>query len=200
MKKLTTEDFIAKAREVHGDKYDYSKVIYVNNSTKVCIICPEHGEFWQIPSSHLKGTNCPLCCGRQFFTTDKFVSKAKEIHNNKYDYTKVDYQSMRKKVCIICHEHGEFWQTPEAHLNGHGCKKCAGQYSPSREEFISKAIEIHGNKYDYSKVNYTNCDNSLHNQSILRQICFYIQIQTLQIPHVHIITAFTFSFLIFQPS
>ena len=60
-KKLTLEDFIQRAREVHGNKYDYSKVTYVNANTKVCIICPEHGEFWQKPSKHLVGHGCPMC-------------------------------------------------------------------------------------------------------------------------------------------
>lgn len=58
---LTTEQFIEKARQIHGDKYDYSKVEYVNNKTNVCIICPEHGEFWQTPHNHLKGKGCPIC-------------------------------------------------------------------------------------------------------------------------------------------
>lgn len=61
MKKLTTEEFIEKARKVHVDKYDYSKVEYVNNLTKVCIICPKHGEFWQTPNNHLSGKGCPIC-------------------------------------------------------------------------------------------------------------------------------------------
>lgn len=61
MKKLTREEFIEKARAIHGDKYDYSKVEYVNNSTKVCIICPVHGEFWQTPSKHIFGKGCPYC-------------------------------------------------------------------------------------------------------------------------------------------
>ena len=61
---MTREEFIAKAREVHGDKYDYSKVEYVNNRTKVCIICPEDGEFFQLPGQHLKGHGC-IKCGRR---------------------------------------------------------------------------------------------------------------------------------------
>ena len=60
-KKLTQEEFIQKAKEIHRDKYDYSKVHYINNYTNVCIICPEHGEFWQTPKSHLKGCECPQC-------------------------------------------------------------------------------------------------------------------------------------------
>ena len=59
--KLTTEKFIEKARAVHGDTYDYSKTQYVRSMEKVCITCPEHGDFWQVPTSHLRGVGCPKC-------------------------------------------------------------------------------------------------------------------------------------------
>jgi hypothetical protein len=60
-KSLTTEEFINAAKKIHGDKYDYSHVSYINSSTKVCIICPKHGEFWQNPYHHLNGEGCPKC-------------------------------------------------------------------------------------------------------------------------------------------
>ena len=60
-KRSSKEEFIKRANEKHGDKYNYSKVDYVNNQAKVCIICPEHGEFWQTPNSHLNGVGCPKC-------------------------------------------------------------------------------------------------------------------------------------------
>lgn len=122
-KRLTTEGFIEKAKKLHDNKYDYSKAEYVNTNTKVCIICPEHGEFWQTPSNHLQGKGCPKCKGKNK-TTEEFIEKANIIHNNKYDYSKVEYKSNRTKVCIICPEHGEFWQTPHEHLHGCGCPKC----------------------------------------------------------------------------
>ena len=117
-KKLTTEEFIIKAKEVHGDKYDYSKVNYINVDTKVCIICPTHGEFLQMPSSHLNGRGCPRCSGNKKLTTEEFIIKAREINGDKYDYTKVEYVNNSTKVCIICPTHGEFWQTPNGHLSG----------------------------------------------------------------------------------
>ena len=162
-----TQEFIKKARKVHGDKYDYSKVEYINNSTKVCIICPEHGEFWQSPNNHLsKKQNCPKC-GLEHLSKIKslnmqeFIKKAKEIHGDKYDYSKVKYINSKTKVCIICPEHGEFWQTPLSHITGRGCRKCGfinskRKQSLSNEEFIERAKEIHGDKYDYSKVKYVN--------------------------------------------
>ena len=163
-KKLTTEEFIEKAREVHGDKYDYSKVEYVNNRTKVCIICPEHGEFWQTPDSHMHGQECPKCAGTKKLTTEEFIEKAKKVHGDKYDYSKVNYIGSKTKVCIICPEHGEFMMTPNAHMCGQECPKCAYHKMGikrrlSTEEFIEKAREVHGDKYDYSKVKYDGLYN-----------------------------------------
>lgn len=121
----TKEKFIADARKIHGDEYDYFKVDYKNNYTKVCIICPEHGEFWQTPKVHLSGSCCPKCSiERQRIDKEQFVSKAKVVHGNKYNYSKVNYVNYITKVCIVCSEHGEFWQAPGMHLCGTGCPKC----------------------------------------------------------------------------
>ena len=163
-KKFTTEEFIQRARKVHGDKYDYSKVEYVNNRTKVCIICPEHGEFWQTPDSHMLGNKCSKCSGSKKLTTEEFIEKAKQIHGNKYDYSKVEYKGNKIKVCIICPEHGEFWQMPINHCsknNHNGCPICAktivaNKLRKNNSYFIEKAKQIHGDKYDYSKVEYVN--------------------------------------------
>ena len=163
-KKLTTELFIEKAKNIHGDKYDYSKAEYVNSRTKVCIICPEHGEFWQEANSHLQGEGCRKCHLEnkpKQMHTDKFIEKARNIHGDKYDYSKVEYVNPKEKVCIICQEHGEFWQNPYNHLNGKGCpkcglKKCADIKRKSIKQFIEEAKKIHGEKYDYSAVEYVN--------------------------------------------
>ncbi len=153
-KRLTTEEFIKKARQIHGNKYDYSKVVYKNNRTRVTIICPIHGEFWQKPNDHLDGCGCNKCNRTKKLSTSEFIEKAKEIHGDKYDYSKVEYVNNKTKVCIICPIHGEFWQKPNDHLNGHGCDKCGGTKRLATSEFIEKAKEIHGDKYDYSKVEY----------------------------------------------
>ena len=157
----STEEWIDSAHKVHKGKYNYSKVKYVNAKTKVCIICPEHGEFWQVPSSHLNGNGCPKCSGCYVPTTEEFIKKAKETHKDKYDYSKVEYVSANTKVCIICHEHGEFWQTPSNHIQGAGCPKCANEATGERcrsslSDFITKSSEVHGQKYEYTKVNYVN--------------------------------------------
>lgn len=163
---MTTEEFIQKAKAVHGDKYDYSKVDYVNAKTKVSIICPKHGEFFQRPSEHLKGYGC-FVCGHEYVvqlrkkTKEWFLQKAHEVHGNKYDYSKVDFINVTTKVCIICPEHGEFWQTPHGHIQGTGCPECgrlraANKRKRTNEEFIEESRRVHGDKYDYSRVQYND--------------------------------------------
>ena len=168
------EKFIEKAYKVHGDKYDYSKVIYNSCKEKVCIICPKHGEFWQTPDNHINAKQgCPKCSkgkaiANETLTTEKFIEKAREIHGDKYDYSKVEYVNNRTKVCIICPKHGEFWQTPVNHTNirlKQGCPKCkfeklSESQLMSKEGFISRATKIHGNKYNYSSI----IMNGLHNK------------------------------------
>ena len=156
MKVRTTEDFIRKAEEIHCGKYDYSKVKYISTNTKVCIICPKHGEFWQTPKMHLKGQGCPRCAKNRKLTQEDFILKATEIHGHKYDYSMVEYKSIMDKVCIICPKHGEFWQTPNSHLNNkEECPKCAHRsYKKTTDEFVSEARLKHGDRYDYSKVIY----------------------------------------------
>ena len=158
-RKLTKEEFIKKAIAKHGDKYDYSKVDYVNNSTKVTIICPIHGEFEQKPNDHLNGHGCPICGGSIKLTKEEFIQKAIAKHGDKFDYSRVDYKGYKTKVVIICKIHGEFEQTPNSHLNGRGCPKCKAELLAdsnrlTKEEFIQKAIAEHGDKFDYSKVDY----------------------------------------------
>lgn len=161
MKKLTTEEFITKAKQVHGDKYDYSKVEYIDCNTKITIICPIHGEFQQSPSKHLYKQGCPKCKGVFRYNTQTWIEEAIKRFGNKYDYSKVQYKKAHEKICIICPEHGEFYQTPANHLYGQGCPKCADlqlrkDRQWSQDHFIEEAIAIHGDKYNYSKVNYIN--------------------------------------------
>ena len=119
-----TQEFIEKAIIIHGDKYDYSKVEYVNARTKVVIVCKEHGAFEQNPRNHLKGCICLKCSGKNKSTTDEFIKKAIIVHKNKYDYSKVNYINNNTKVIIICKTHGEFKQMPTNHLMGANCYYC----------------------------------------------------------------------------
>ena len=125
LKRLDTTEFIARAEAIHkNNKYDYSRVDYVNVRTKVCIICPIHGEFWQTPQNHIyKKQGCPKCANKSV-TTNEFIEKAQAIHGNKYDYSQTEYVNNKSKVKIICSEHGMFWQTPDDHLQGKGCPNC----------------------------------------------------------------------------
>lgn len=159
--KLTTEEFIKKAKDIHGDKYDYNKVDYKNNTTKICIICPDHGEFYQTPKEHLRGSGCTRCgnINRGLSSRvhlEEYIKRAKEVHSDKYDYSKVEYRGRKGKVCIICPDHGEFFQSMINHSRGQGCPRCGGSVSLTTEEFIKRARKIHGDKLDYSKVKYKN--------------------------------------------
>lgn len=153
----TLESFIEDANRIHDNKYDYSKSKYINSDTKLIIICPEHGEFEQIPYNHLKGKGCINCNSKsKTKTTEQFIIDAKKIHQDTFDYSKTKYVNTNTKVIIICHIHGEFEQVPYDHLRGKGCKDCGNQ-NRSMKDFISKAKVIHGeNTYDYQKVQYVN--------------------------------------------
>ena len=184
-KKKSNNEFIREVQLIHHNRYDYSKVKYINNKTKVCIICPDHGEFWQIPSDHLNGKGCPQCAGNVRYNKDTFVEKAKIIHNDRYDYSKVQYVNAHTKVCVICPEHGEFWQTPNNHLNGNGCPLCKNRkigdvLRDTVEDFIEKSNELN---------EITNCLKVLlpqqRNREILRnrEIDIYIPLLKLGIEY-----------------
>ena len=155
-RKLTPEKFIEKAKAIHGDRYDYSQVQYVNNSTEVTIICRDHGPFQQRPIKHLIGRGCDDCGGTKKLTTDTFIEKAKAVHGDRYDYSQVKYVDNKTDVTIICRDHGPFPQAPNSHLSGRGCGDCAENKPLTTETFIEKVKLVHGNRYDYSCVNYVN--------------------------------------------
>ena len=157
MRKLTTEKFIEKAIIKHGIFYNYSKSVYINKSTKLIIICPEHGEFEQTPDAHTnRGDKCPKCRLKYMtMTTKEFIAKAKIIHHNKFIYDKCNYTITGAKVIVTCPKHGDFNVRANQHLSGQDCNKCLTEIKTSNtEEFINKAKQIHGNSYSYDKVNY----------------------------------------------
>lgn len=167
MRRLTKEEFIEKAVEVHGEKYDYSKSIYRSNKKKILISCIIHGEFKQQPSAHLLGQGCPKC-GKIKSTTSQrlpindFIIQANNKHKNFYDYSKVKYNNLDEKIAITCPKHGEFLQVACKHLKGSICPKCNQVKSrinqqKSIEKFIQEANIIHNNEFNYSKADYVNC-------------------------------------------
>lgn len=128
-KSLTTEEFIKRAKEKHGDKYDYSSTIYNGYDYKLKIICPTHGVFEQRAFVHLKGSGCPICASKkvgneQRKTTERFIKEAKAIHGDRYDYSKTNYITAKAMVTVICPIHGEFQVKPNNHLSGCNCPKC----------------------------------------------------------------------------
>ena len=158
---MTKEEFVAKAKLVHGGKYDYSKVNYVKTVVPVEIICPVHGSFFQKPKSHLHGNGCRACANSKLhITNDNFVKRAKEIHGNKYDYSQTNYTDSRIKVSIICKDCGTmFWQLPHNHLSGRGCpncgyKKISVKVSKPKEQFLLDCKRILGDGYSYDKTKY----------------------------------------------
>lgn len=155
MVRYNTKIFINKANKKHINKYDYSLSNYINSLIPLKIICVKHGIFEQTPVSHLRGRGCPLCSGKNK-TTKQFISEAKLIHNNTYDYSKVKYINATTPIIVICPIHGDFKQKPSSHLSGWGCKMCGGNNKLTTEEFINKANKIHNNKYNYTSVKYVN--------------------------------------------
>ena len=136
--KVTTESFIARAKELHGERYDYSLVEYTGNRYIVHIICAIHGTFQQRPNDHLRPRGCPAC-GR-FSNKELFIEKAKAIHGDLYDYSLVVYTHSKDKVKIVCPIHGIFETNPSTHLQGHQCPHCSAKLNTgwSRTSFISK--------------------------------------------------------------
>jgi hypothetical protein len=190
MIRKTTTEFIRSARITHGDLYNYEKVNYINSSTTVEIICVKHGSFWQYPHNHIKGYGCTIC-GKysQRHDLSIFIDKARNIHGDTYDYSNSIYVNSTTPLCILCSIHGGFYQKPTKHLCGRGCPMC-GKENRKRnkrrlDEYILRAIRVHGTKYDYSKVIFINCHTpveivckkhgsffqSLHNHTRHKQEC-----------------------------
>lgn len=159
-RKFTILDFIEKSKYTHGDKYNYENVEYINNNTKVCIICREHGEFWQTPASHWNGCGCPMCVFR-FRNTDEYVTYAKLIHGDRFDYSKVEYTTRDDYIKIICPIHGEFKQGAQSHLITDGCQACSNKKKKTNDDFVRESGKIHNYKYDYSKSKYINFNTKL---------------------------------------
>jgi len=168
MGKITFREFVKKAQKRHGEFYTYPMQPYVNNVTKVAIVCPVHGGFWQTPAAHLHLKNntkvkeykgCPECAKisrglRRRSVFADLLAKAHKAHGDLYGYDESTYTTMTKPFKLTCKQHGEFWQTMSVHLKGHGCPKCAIELNSNRlrgglKEFISMANIVHENLYTY---------------------------------------------------
>lgn len=175
------EDFIKESQKIHNNKYDYSKVQYVNTKTKVCIVCSKHGEFWQLPSNHVRGAGCPRCNDEQRSKRAKaarslknqeckktFILRANQVHNNYYSYEKANYTNYKGKVVITCPIHGDFEQEAGVHLLGCGCPKCK---ESKGEKLIRKYLE--DNRIQYIFQYKVEIDRSI-NSTGYSKIDFYL--------------------------
>ena len=165
-KRMSFDEFVKRANEVHENKFDYSLAEYKNIREKVTIICPEHGEFRQTPLAHiLNGQGCPKCAHKGL-DRDEIIKEFRGVHGDRYDYSKAVFGKLNDKVIIICPEHGEFLQSPTKHLSGQGCPKCAAlkrreKMLMTTPEFIEKARVVHGDRYDYRATVYSGTYNKV---------------------------------------
>ena len=149
MKKISQQEFVSKCSQKHGNKYDYSQVIYTNRRTKIKIYCKIHnGFFEQLAGDHMYGHGCIVCNINQK-SNQTFINESIKVHGEKYDYSKVNYSNSKSKVNIVCKIHGEFSQRASAHLGGQGCPECAFSVY-NIETFVKKAKEKYGDKFNYS--------------------------------------------------
>ena len=173
--KLTTEIFIERSKKTHKNQYCYSHVDYKGIDKPVDILCKEHGLFRQKAGIHMNGSDCPKCAKanmgqlvtrRQTKSTEQFISEAKSIYGDKYDYSETVYINGKVKVKITCRKHGIFEIRPNDFLKGHQCKKCwkeklSEQRLRTNDEFISMANNIHNGFYDYGKTKYTKSSDKI---------------------------------------
>ena len=186
-KRLTQEEFLVRAKVIHGNKYCYKKTIYISLYSPVNITCATHGDFQQKPSTHIYkgGSGCPECgklsiSKSKIMIFDDALIKMKKVHKNKYKYIAESYKGATEKIDIICPDHGIFSQLVSSHLKGHGCQECGGVKRLDNELFAEKAEKIHGDKYDYSLVEYRG------NKGYITIICRYHRTKFKQKPNSHL--------------
>jgi hypothetical protein len=153
------QTFLTKSKAKHNNKYNYDLVDYKGAFVHVQIECPIHGVFEQKPRDHVNGNGCQRCGGKLRLTTSVFIERAKEKHGDTYDYSQVVYVRNTVNVNIICSIHGIFEQSPASHLRGCGCSKCNGGYTKDISCFLNRALDVHGDKYIYDNVVYTNSES-----------------------------------------
>lgn len=173
--KLTSDEFIKRCQQVHGNRYKYDSTVYKGAMVYVNIICPIHGTFSMPASRHLNDRRGCFKCGHLTPAVEEFVRTCEIVHANKYNYSLVnELTKLNSHISIICDRHGEFSQLAATHIRGGGCSKCAGVSPLLTYDFINRAKLIHTNRYDYSLVEYKNshtkiqiqcCNHGLFNQT-----------------------------------
>lgn len=156
LKQKCAENFVEKAKKVHGYKYDYSESVYVNAHSKLKVICKEHGEFLITPNNHLRKKGCPSC-GRKksqkskFKYFEEYLPIFLKVHEDKYDYSKVQWRGGSRYIKVICKKHGEFNVIPYAHIKGKGCQKCSAQYSKISIQWLNYMAIKHKNSIQHAE-------------------------------------------------
>lgn len=167
-KRKTTEQFIKEAKEIHGDLYDYSKVVYSGQKVTVKIICKTHDEFEQKPFDHLQGKGCQ-CCGKdkssnsRVMSSEEYFKRILEKYGDTYDYSLMDYKGFNEPITIICKEHGAFSKTAKVFLRTSACPVCGlNSLKESKrlttESFITRCNSIYGKSLDFTNTKYTSFD------------------------------------------
>ena len=159
-RKKTNSEYISQLKDKFGDSFDYSEVNYTNSKTKVKLICPYHGDIIRIPNKHLISSGCPNCYKKEReLNTSKLIKSFIDTHDNKYDYSLVEYANKKNKVRIICPQHGEFSQLPLHHKKGQGCMKCSIEDKKNKPNDLRDEFNhIHDNKYGYNEMKYEGWD------------------------------------------
>ena len=168
-KNLTFQEQLPSLNKIHNNKYIYDESTYINTKTKMRIICPIHGDFYQTISNHKRGDGCPKCrCvkirQKNTLSYENILKEYRITHGDKYDYDPTTYINTKIKMKIICPLHGEFWQSPNNHKKGQGCPKCAKFKTKkirSIDELITEFNFIHNNKYKYDSTTYKNMHSKM---------------------------------------
>lgn len=153
--RMTREEFIVKAHSVHGDRYDYPDQPF-GGRTALQIVCRVHGPFKQRRGEHFAGHGCHTCGGRKRRNTEQYIADAKAVHGDRFTYEKTKFVTTTDKVIVTCPIHGDFRVGAKPHLYGNGCLECSGLRRRTTQEFIAEARKKHGDRYDYSLVEYVN--------------------------------------------
>ncbi len=174
--RLTLNEFMNKASSIHENKYNYSKVSYVNNSTKIIITCPEHGDFEQTPALHLRGNGCSKCAGKLITNTKEFIEFGERKFKGVHSYEKSVYIASLAPITITCKVHGDFVITPNSYQTStYGCVKCSSVAPVEHSVLLERFIKVHNTKFDYSKMIYKKMHSKIQ---IICNSCLYEFSQT----------------------